>query len=141
MTEGGIRVPCVARWPKWIVPGALSAEPTIHLDWFPTLRRVAGLEGRPLRPLDGSDIFDLLASERKPARRTLLWGFEAKRLGLAPSFAARQGRWKRLQIGEQKMLIDLLADQEEETDLSSRFPNERRQLDAVVTGWRKQMRV
>ena len=141
LTEGGIRVPSVARWPRQILPGLASAEPTIHLDWFPTLRRIVGLEGRPLRQLDGFDIFDLLAFERKPPRRTLLWGFEDKRLGLAPSFAARQGRWKRLQIGEQKMLIDLLVDQEEETDLSSRFPNERRQLDAVMEGWRQQMRV
>ena len=141
LTEGGIRVPGLARWPRWILPGSISAEPTSQLDWFPTFRSVAGLDGRPLRQLDGFDIFDLLAFERKPARRTLLWGFEDKRLGLAPSFAARQGRWKRLQIGEQKMLIDLLVDQEEETDLSSRFPNERRQLDAVVEGWREQMRV
>ena len=141
LTEGGIRVPCVARWPKWIVPGAVSAEPTIQLDWFPTLRRIAGLEGRSLQPLDGFDIFDLLTFQHKPPRRTLLWAFEDKRLGLPAAFAARQGRWKYLQIGEATKLVDLLADQEEEEDVSGRFPNELRTLEAIVDGWRKQMRM
>ena len=141
LTEGGIRVPGVARWPRWILPGSISADPTSQLDWFPTFRRVAGLEGRPLRQLDGIDIFDLLAFDRTPEKRTLLWGFEDKRLGLPASFAARQGRWKYLRVGEETKLIDLLGDQEEETDVSGPFPNERRTLEAVVEGWRKQMRV
>ena len=141
LTEGGIRVPGVARWPRWILPGSISAEPTSQLDWLPTFRRVAGLEGRPLRQLDGIDIFDLLALDRTPEKRTLLWGFEDKRLGLPASFAARQGRWKYLRVGEETKLIDLLGDQEEETDVSGPFPNERRTLEAVVEGWRKQMRV
>ena len=141
LTEGGIRVPGLARWPLRILPGSISGEPTIHLDWMPTLRRVAGLTREPSREPDGVDIFDLLTSDKKPAGRTLLWGFEDERLGLPASFAARQRRYKYLQVGEEKMLIDLIVDQEEETDLSSRFPNERRHIEAIVEGWRKEMRI
>lgn len=141
LTEGGIRVPGVARWPRWISPGSVSDEPTIHLDWFRTFRRLAGLDGRPARQLDGLDLFGLLAFERQMDGRTLLWGFEDQRLGLPKSFAARQGRWKYLQVGEEARLVDLLADTKEETDVSERFSNERRTLEAIVKGWRKLMRV
>ncbi len=111
------------------------------IDWMPTLLRVTGLTRRPSREPDGVDIFDLLTSDKKPARRTLLWRFEDERLGLPASFAARQRRYKYLQVGEEKMMFDLLVDQEEETDLSSRFPNERRHIEAIVEGWRKEMRI
>ncbi len=141
LTEGGIRVPGLARWPQRILPGSVSGEPTIHLDWMPTLLRVTGLTRRPSREPDGVDIFDLLTSDKKPARRTLLWSFEDERLGLPASFAARQRRYKYLQVGEEKMLIDLIVDQEEENDVSSRFPNERRHIEAIVEGWRKEMRI
>jgi len=35
--EGGLRVPFIVRWPGKIKPGAVSAEPVIGMDLFPTI--------------------------------------------------------------------------------------------------------
>ena len=38
-TEGGFRVPCIARWPGHIKPGTVENGIFSGLDWFPTLVR------------------------------------------------------------------------------------------------------
>ncbi|MEM6692528.1 MAG: sulfatase-like hydrolase/transferase, partial [Planctomycetota bacterium] len=43
--EGGIRVPCVVRWPKVIEAGTISNAVASALDWYPTLARVTGTKG------------------------------------------------------------------------------------------------
>ena len=53
--EGGIRVPCVMRWPGKIKSGSISDEPVTALDFFPTFAAVAGVDIKE-RSLDGTDI-------------------------------------------------------------------------------------
>ena len=40
--EGGMRAPCVARWPGHIKPGTVYKEIFASLDWVPTLVDIAG---------------------------------------------------------------------------------------------------
>ena len=40
--EGGMRAPCVARWPGHIKPGTVYKEMFASLDWVPTLVDIAG---------------------------------------------------------------------------------------------------
>ena len=40
--EGGMRAPCVARWPGHIKPGTIYKEIFASLDWLPTLVDIAG---------------------------------------------------------------------------------------------------
>src|SRR5262249_3029139 len=42
--EGGLRVPCLIRWPARIKPGQVSNEPIITHDFYPTLMEVAGVK-------------------------------------------------------------------------------------------------
>src|SRR4051812_47067136 len=42
VTEGGFRVPCIARWPGKIKPGTVENSIFSGLDWFPTLLAAAG---------------------------------------------------------------------------------------------------
>jgi arylsulfatase A-like enzyme len=48
--EGGLRVPCIMRWPGAIPAGAVSREIVTSLDFLPTLARLAGAE-KDIRPL------------------------------------------------------------------------------------------
>jgi arylsulfatase A-like enzyme len=43
--EGGFRVPCLARWPGHIKPGAVQNGMMSGLDWFPTFLAAAGDPG------------------------------------------------------------------------------------------------
>jgi len=43
--EGGMRVPCVVRWPGVIEPGTIYNEIMSQEDWLPTLLHAAGVPG------------------------------------------------------------------------------------------------
>jgi arylsulfatase len=43
--EGGMRVPCMIRWPGTIKPGTVVNEIMSQEDWLPTLLAAAGVEG------------------------------------------------------------------------------------------------
>jgi arylsulfatase A-like enzyme len=85
--EGGFRVPCIARWPGKIKPGAVENGIFSGLDWFPTLVAAAGnpnitqqlLEGVKLgdrtykNHLDGYNQLDLLLGKGPSARHELFY--------------------------------------------------------------------
>ncbi len=57
MYEGGIRVPCCAKWPGHIPAGQVTDQIAMLMDWFPTICEIAGvpveheIEGRSILPL------------------------------------------------------------------------------------------
>lgn len=57
--EGGIRVPCIVRWPGRVPAGRVSDEPWMTIDVLPT---VAGLVGAPppARRIDGRDVWPVI---------------------------------------------------------------------------------
>lgn len=64
--EGGVRVPCLMRWPGRIPAGRVSREPLMNIDVLPT---VAGRVGAslPARPIDGLDVWPILSGQRGAA--------------------------------------------------------------------------
>lgn len=59
--EGGVRVPFIARWPGTIPAGAVSREPMMTIDLFPTLAGVIGAQ-LPARSIDGLDVLPILTA-------------------------------------------------------------------------------
>jgi arylsulfatase A len=62
--EGGMRVPCIVRWPKSIPAGKTSSVLTSTIDILPTLSSVAGAE-LPKAELDGKNILDIWKGNKK----------------------------------------------------------------------------
>ncbi|HIC51818.1 MAG TPA: arylsulfatase [Candidatus Marinimicrobia bacterium] len=58
--EGGIRVPCIVRWPGKIEGNRIEAKSGIMMDWFPTFMAMTGGSMPADRPHDGRDLSDLL---------------------------------------------------------------------------------
>lgn len=87
--EGGVRVPCIARWPGKIRAGRECAEPAATMDLLPTFARLANAP-LPERKIDGRDIWPLLAGDpdaRSPHEAYYFyWGAELQ--------AVRAGKWK-----------------------------------------------
>ncbi len=87
--EGGVRVPCLMRWPGHIPAGTVCHEMCSTIDLLPT---IAGLIGAalPEHPIDGLDIWPLMSGH--PAVRTphatfcYYWGNHLQ--------AIRSGDWK-----------------------------------------------
>jgi len=107
--EGGIRVPCVVRWPGVTRAGSVVAAPSWFPDWFVTLTGVS--------TQDGVDITPLLRGERG-AEREFYWRFEDKAVKTPLSYALRRGKWKLLRVGAERWLYDAEADGGEQRDVS-----------------------
>lgn len=88
--EGGMRMPCVARWPGRIPAGTSSAEMTSTLDLLPTFARLAGAQPPAGRVIDGLDIWPIL-SGRTGARspHDAFYYYQMDQLQ-----AVRSGPWK-----------------------------------------------
>lgn len=139
MYEGGLRVPGLARFPKFIAPGTVCDTPVNGTDYFPTVLRQAGVKPPADRVIDGADVFHLLTGRGDSVERPqpLYW-----RLNMAPAaeglhMALRDGDWKVLASQDLKKfeLYNLKDDPKETTDLkdkeTERFERMRKALEAV----------
>jgi arylsulfatase A-like enzyme len=87
--EGGVRVPCVMRWPGKIRPGGECRELAATIDLLPTFAKLAGAP-LPKNKIDGIDVSVLLTgddSTKSPRDSySYYWGQELH--------AVRNGQWK-----------------------------------------------
>lgn len=68
--EGGIRTPCVIRWPARIPRGQVSNEIVHELDIFPTIAAAVGGDVVPKdRPIDGVNILPFLEGKQSGSGR------------------------------------------------------------------------
>jgi arylsulfatase A len=88
--EGGVREPCIMRWPGHIPAGTECNQIAGNIDLLPTFAKLLGVDLAKGRLLDGRDITPLMFDRQAgPVRDTHLY-FTANQ-SLA---AIRQGDWK-----------------------------------------------
>jgi arylsulfatase A-like enzyme len=87
--EGGVREPCIMRWPGKIPPDKVCHEPAMTIDLLPTLAKLAGAP-LPKNKIDGLDIWPLISAQpgAKSPHEALYfyWNRELQ--------AVRSGKWK-----------------------------------------------
>src|SRR5207302_3717302 len=71
--EGGIRVPCVIRWPAMLPAKQIAKQPAIVMDLTASILAAAGAEVPEDSPLDGEDIVPMLAGKKPAHERSFLW--------------------------------------------------------------------
>ena len=123
--EGGIRVPCIARWPGKIEPGSVSAIPSYFPDWFATLCAATETDVSPETGLDGIDLLPMLTGNGELKRtEPLVWEFA----GYSGQIAIRDGKWKAVRQGVRSKspkpweLYDIEADASESNNVASEHP-------------------
>lgn len=122
LTEGGIRVPFIARWPGKIKPGTTSDFVGSFADVLPTLAEIAGASGELPKKLDGLSIAPtLLGRSGQQQHDYLYWAFYER----GGAQAARQGKWKAVQqpYHSPVRLYDLSQDLGEERDVAAAHPD------------------
>ena len=84
--EGGIRVPCLMRWPKVIKPGSKNGEITGIIDLLPTFCEIGGVDIPKDRVIDGRSILPYIKGEKldKPIHE----------LFVVPGSTIRYKHWK-----------------------------------------------
>ena len=117
--EGGLRVPCMMRWPGVFEAGRESDAPLISLDLFPTFCEIAEVEPHAGDILDGTSFLSHLKNEEAASHtRAFLWQTGAhSELGRKSWLAYREGDWKYLSSPKDgEFLFHLSEDPNEKTD-------------------------
>ena len=135
--EGGIRVPCIVRWPGKVAAGSKTETPSYFPDWFPTLTNIANVElsGTQNALLDGVDLNPVLQGGSIERKEAMIWEFA----GYGGIIAVRDGNWKAIRQGTKNKnrkpqaweLYDLSVDPNEQTNLADKHPEQIERLEAA----------
>ena len=88
--EGGLRVPCIMRWPGRIPPGEVCDEVLTSMDLMPTFARLAGAKTPQDRIIDGKDVAAVITGRpgaQSPHEAFFYYCYNHLQ-------AVRSGRWK-----------------------------------------------
>ena len=130
LLEGGVRVPCILRWPGRIDAGQTSAEMAATLDLYATLVTAAG-GSLPKHKIDGHDLRPFLFGKTKWSPRKI--HFYSK--GRGPG-AVREGPWKLHADGR---LFNLDIDPAERFDRAEEKPEIATSLKAKLEAMKKEI--
>lgn len=122
--EGGVRVPCIVRWPGRVEAGSVSGRVSGFEDWIPTLLGLIGAEGATPAEADGISLAPTLLGNEQAPRPFLYREF--------PSYGGQQtirvGDWKavRQSMSRGKLeteLYNLAQDVGEKNNLAAKHPD------------------
>ncbi len=124
LTDGGIRMPFLVRWPGRIEAGAVSDHISAHWDFLPTACDLAGAATPD--DLDGISMLPTLLGrlDQQKHHDYLYWEFYER----GGKRAVRLGKWKAIQRNLHKdadspiLLYDVEADPAEQHDLAADHP-------------------
>jgi arylsulfatase A-like enzyme len=135
--EGGIRVPCLMRWPKQLKKGKVTAQMAITMDLHATFLAAAGITTPAPKALDGVNLLPLLVSDTAPLERTFFWRIDRSN---RKQRAIRQGPWKYINDGNtMDLLFNLDQDISERTDLGYQYPKILEDLKSKLKVWEAEM--
>ncbi|MCI0624969.1 MAG: arylsulfatase [Acidobacteria bacterium] len=123
LTEGGIRVPFLARWPGKIKPGSVSAHVGYFGDMMATFAELAS--ATLPKDLDSLSIVPTLLGRatQQAKHEYLYWEFYE---GGSSQAVLLNGRWKGIRLRRTIapiQLFDLANDLAEQTDVAAKYPD------------------
>lgn len=122
--EGGIRVPLLISFPGIKFPGSTSDQAVISMDFYPTLKELAGLEAND-PTLDGRSLLPFCKDPDYEEARNLVWHYPHYHGSTwRPGSALRSEQWKLLEFYEDQSLelYNLSTDLAESNNLSDLYP-------------------
>ena len=134
--EGGIRVPCIAKWPGVLPAGLVSEQLCMTMDFSASIIRAAGTRPPLDRPFDGIDILQKIQTKTPVQERTLFW---RARRGPRTRKAVRSGSLKYIyqqNANEVKeYLFDLKQDPAEKNNLTREHEEDVKRLKMLLKKW------
>jgi arylsulfatase A-like enzyme len=143
--EGGVRVPCVMKWPAVIKPGLVANDVSNSNDLFPTIleasaRGALNQPEEPNRPeRDGWSIMATFTGD-KMKTRSIFWHYpHYANQGSRPGGAVRHGDYKLIEYYEdgRRELFDVKKDISESRNLAAEKPEVVKELADELDKWRK----
>lgn len=139
--EGGVRVPCLVRWPDAVPAGAVSHASIAAVDWLPTFLALAGAPPAP--GVSGENVRPALVGAPWQRSRPVMleWRFgrpaDEPRIAASPGGAIVLGDYKLLRNrdGSRLELYDLALDPMEVDNLARELPGIADLLADDLTAW------
>jgi arylsulfatase A-like enzyme len=132
LTEGGIRVPWIACWPRRIGRGQVSVQHCMTMDWTATMLDAAGaLPGAGA--LDGVSLLPVLLGAGGFSR-PMFW-----RMKHRGQRALRDGDWKYLRVDGHDYLFDIEADERERANQAVVQPGRLADMRAAWERWNESL--
>lgn len=128
--EGGVRSPCLVRWPGQIRPGTRIAPIAGAIDLLPTLTELAGVPVGADKPLDGLSLAALLRGEPAEVKDRLIFSHWAGKVSV---------RSQQYRLDDGGRLYDMQADPGQRTDVSEQHPQVAQRLSAAVDAWKSEL--
>jgi len=126
--EGGVRVPCLVRWPGRIKPGMQIPQIAGAIDLLPTLADMAGIPVVGAKPLDGTSLKPLLLRQGKNWPDRMIFSNQRGRVSV-------RTQWYRLD--NTGKLFDMKTDPGQYNDISKDKPQVAARLREAVAQWKK----
>ncbi len=139
--EGGIRVPCIIRWPGRIKANSVSEQVGIGFDLSRSIINLSGAYTKDLS-LDGYDIINHITKNLENIDRSLCWRY---RRGDATRKAILDGDVKYLvefngtSVVDEK-LFNIRTDPSEKNDLLKTMPEEKGRLQKMLSEWEEEVK-
>jgi arylsulfatase A-like enzyme len=128
--EGGVRVPCLIRWPGHIRPGTRITHIAGAIDLLPTLAEMAGIPVVGDKPLDGKSLKPLLLGQAPPWADRMIFSLSGQRVSV---------RTQRFRLDPAGRLYDLESDPGQQRDLADKEPELARKLRKAAEEWAKEV--
>lgn len=137
--DGGLRVPCLVRWPGHIPAGEVREQLACSYDIAPTVAAVVGAPDDPAHPFEGQDLTAVLTRNAATPHAALFWQSAGQE-------AVRSGRWKLVRHGrggdnqplkgrDAVFLADLDNDPGETMNRAADHPEVVRDLGGQLDSW------
>lgn len=154
--EGGVRVPCVMKFPEKLKAGFQVDTPVMTIDLLPTIAKLIGAD-LPKKEIDGKDVWSVIIGERKEAVHEAYFFFyghgnlEAMRMGKWKLQFPRKWRDEKSEPGNDGHagkylwptvgleLFDLENDRNETRDVSADFPEVLAQMQKLADAKREEL--
>lgn len=148
--DGGVREPCIMRFPGRIPAGTVCSQPGMSIDILPTIAALTGTK-LPKHKIDGKDQWAMISGDGKSAQEAyfIYWGqhLQAVRSGpwklhfphtyptlVTPGKDGKPGQMKQAQT--ELALFDLAADPNETTNVAEKHPEVVKRLSELAEAMR-----
>lgn len=140
--EGGMRVPCIARWPGTIPAGTECREIAATIDVLPTFAALAGVSRRSEHEIDGKDVSALLKGtpDAQTPHDAYFYRLDAVRSGPWKLMARGRSTIKGVKAGPFPALYHLGRDVGESRNVAAEHPKVVARLRQLLRDHRKDLR-
>ena len=128
--EGGVRSPCLVRWPTKIKPGTRVEQIAGAVDLHPTLTKLAGISAKSKKPLDGIDVSASILTGKLCSPNRHIVSHWKNRVSI---------RTQKFRLDNNGRLFDLTSDPGQRDNIANKHPQQTKRMQQIADEFRAEL--